>query len=118
MNYTYATVIISDADKAQGQADMGEGFFNTPLSASGEEPATNWMISGPFDNRELDMIVNKVKEVTIEVSHATDTEPAVTETTLVPLTWNFKIAFGQDWESFIDYLGLKVVYPTQELQTN
>lgn len=118
MNYTYATVIISDADKAQAQADMGEGFFNTPLSASGEEPATNWMSSGPFENRELDMIVNKVKEVTTEISPATETEPAVTETTLVPLTWNFKIAFGQDWQGFVDYLGLKVVYFAQEFQTN
>ena len=118
MDYTFATVVILDKDKAKAVKDMGEGFFTVPLSADGTEPATNWMSSGPFENRELDMIVNKVKEVTTEISPATETEPAVTETTLVPLTWNFKIAFGQDWQGFVDYLGLKVVYPTQELQTN
>ena len=63
MNYTYATVIISDADKAQAQADMGEGFFNTPLSATGEEPATNWMSSGPFANEELDNILEQIQEL-------------------------------------------------------
>lgn len=97
MNYTYATVIISDADKAQAQADMGEGFFNTPLSATGEEPATNWMSSGPFDNTELDKICNHGEGA---------------------FAWPYQISFGQDWQGFVDYLGLKVVYPTQELQTN
>ena len=97
MNYTYATVIISDADKAQAQADMGEGFFNTPLSATGEKPATNWMSSGPFANEELDRICNEGEGA---------------------FAWKYKIAFGQDWQGFVDYLGLKVVYPTQELQTN
>lgn len=88
MNYTYATVIIDDADKAKAQTDMGEGFFNTPLSATGKEPTTYWISSGPFNNEELDKICNQ--------------EPN-------GFVWNYKIKFGQDWQTFITTLNLKVI---------
>ena len=84
MNSTLATVIINDTDKQQAQSDMGEQFFNTPLSPTGELPATNWMSSGWFLNQELDKICNNV-------------------------TWIYKIAFGNDWKSSIDNFGLKII---------
>lgn len=89
-DYTYATVIIADADKAQAQADLGDGFFNFGLSATGEAPATNWMSSGPFNNNELDAIVNTY-------------------------TWPKQIYFGQDWQAAIASAGLQpVVEPPAE----
>lgn len=83
-NFTFATIIISAADQAQAQADLGEGFFTTPLSATGEAPATNFMSSGPFDNAELDAIVNTY-------------------------TWPKKVYFGQDWQAALDLEGLMMV---------
>ena len=82
--FTHATVIVADADKAATQADLGEGFFATALSADGTEPSTHWMSSGPFYNSELDRIVNTY-------------------------TWPKKVYFGQDWQAAIDAHGLKVL---------
>ena len=83
-NFTFATVIIAAADQAQAQADLGDGFFVTALSATGEAPATNFMSSGPFDNAEMDKICNSVK-------------------------WPKKIYFGQDWQAAIAAEGLQLV---------
>jgi hypothetical protein len=83
-DYTFATVIISAADQAQAQADMGAGFFVTALSPTGEPPATNYMSSGPFNNSELDFICNTA-------------------------TWPKKIYFGQDWQAALDAEGLQLV---------
>ena len=83
-NYTFATVIIADADKAAAQADLGEGFFVTALSADGTEPATHWMSSGPFDNTELNRICNDV-------------------------TWPRRVSFGQEWQLAIEAHGLMVL---------
>jgi hypothetical protein len=83
-NFTFATVIIADADKAQAQADMGDGFFTVALSADGTEPATHWMSSGPFDNTELDNAVNVYE-------------------------WPKRIYFGDDWQAAIAAEGLVVV---------
>lgn len=63
---------------------MGDGFFTTGLSAAGEAPATNFMSSGPFDNSELDAIVN---------TH----------------TWPKKMYFGQDWQAAAAAEGLQIV---------
>ena len=84
MDYTHATVIISDADKAAAQADLGDGFFVTALSADGAGAATHWMSSGPFDNEELNRICNDV-------------------------TWPRRVTFGQDWQWAIGAHGLKVL---------
>jgi len=92
MNSTYATVIITDANKAQAQLDMGDGFFNTPLSSTGEFPATNWMSSGWFLNDELDRICN---------------------TGVNAFSWDYQISFGDDWQSTLDYLGLKIIIKTE-----
>lgn len=83
-NFTFATVIIAAQDQAAAQADMGQGFFTTGLSATGEAPATNFMSSGPFDNSELDAIVNTY-------------------------TWPKKMYFGQDWQAALDAEGLGLV---------
>jgi len=83
-DYTFATVIIADADKAQAQSDLGDGFFVTGLSADGSEPATNWMSSGAFANTEMDFIVNEA-------------------------AWPHKIYFGQDWQAALDAESLKLV---------
>lgn len=83
-NFTFSTVIIAAQDQAAAQADMGDGFFTTGLSATGEAPATNFMSSGPFDNSELDAIVNTY-------------------------TWHKKVYFGQDWQAALDAEGLKLV---------
>lgn len=72
-DYTYATMIVADADKAQAQADMGDGFFLFPLSADGSAPATHWMSSGPFNNSEL------------EAEHS----------------WPRIVVYGEDWQAAI-----------------
>ena len=87
-NSTLATVIINDADKQQAQLDMGDGFFNTPLSPTGSLPATNWMSSGWFLNEELDRICNEGEGA---------------------FTWQYKISFGDDWQGTLDYLGLQMI---------
>lgn len=84
MDYTFATVIIAAADQPQAQADMGAGFFTVGLSANGLPPATNYMSSGPFNNDELDAVVNVY-------------------------TWPKKVYFGQDWQAAIAAEGLQLV---------
>lgn len=83
--YTYATVIIADADRLQAQADLDDqGLFNTPLSASGSAPATHWMSSGPFYNYQLDDIINVY-------------------------TWPNAVYFGQDWQYAVSQQNLQIV---------
>lgn len=55
---TFASVFIAAADQAAAQAEMGEGFFTAPLSATGEVPATHYWSTGYWFNDELDTIVN------------------------------------------------------------
>ena len=88
MNSTLATVIINDADKQQAQLDMGDGFFNTPLSFTGSLPITNWMSSGWFLNEELGRICNEGEGA---------------------FSWQYKISFGDDWQGTLDYLGLQMI---------
>lgn len=88
MNSTYATVIISDANKTQAQLDMGDGFFNTPLSTDGLLPVTNWMSSGWFLNEELDRICNTGDGA---------------------FSWKYQISFGDNWQATLDYLGLQLI---------
>lgn len=83
-DYTFATIIIAAQDQAAAQADLGDGFFNTALSPTGDAPATDFMSSGPFANSEMDIIVNTV-------------------------TWSKVIYFGQDWQAALDAQGLKMV---------
>lgn len=84
MDYTFASVIVADSDKATAQAEMGEGLFTCPLSASGAAPATHWLSSGPFNNEEMNTIVNVAK-------------------------WSKKVYFGGDWEAAIANEGLQKV---------
>ena len=84
MDYTFATVIIAAADQAKAQADLGEGFFVTALSATGEAPATNFMSSGAFNNAEMNFICNLS-------------------------AWDKKVYFGQDWQAAITAEGLQLV---------
>lgn len=87
-NYTFASVVIADADRQAAQADLGEGFFNTGLSADGTEPATHWMSSGPWLNDELDKVCNQSPD---------------------GFEWPYQINFGTEWQTYIDSLGLKMV---------
>ena len=89
-NYTFASVVIADADRQAAQADLGEGFFNTGLSATGAEPASHWMSSGPWDNSELNAICNQSPD---------------------GFAWPYQINFGQDWQAFVAGLGLVMVQP-------
>jgi len=84
MNYTFATIIINDNYRAQAQADLGEGFFNTPLSTDGNKPPVAWLASGPFLNEELNKIFNVY-------------------------TWEKKVYFGDDWVSALEEEGLKII---------
>lgn len=88
MNYTYATVIIAAADRQTAQAELGDGFFNTALSESGAEPATHYMSSGPFNNSEMDLIVNESQ-------------------------WPKKVYFGQDWATALEAEHLRVIVPPE-----
>ena len=85
---TQATVLILDADKSAAQADLSEYQFTTPLSATGEAPATHWMSSGWWYDEELDNIVNV-------------------------FTWPKQIYFGSDWQAAIEKAGLMVVVPEE-----
>ena len=81
-SWTYAIVIIADADKSQAQSDKGTGYFIAPLSADGNLPVSAWMTCGPWGNDELQKIVNAV-------------------------TWKRKMYFGTDWQSAIAAEGLQ-----------
>lgn len=83
-DYTFATVIIADADKAQACADLGEGMFSVPLSPTGLSPATNWMSSGAFYDDQLAFIEHEA-------------------------TWPSQIELTQDWEAVIAADGLQMV---------
>lgn len=93
-DYTYASVVILDADKANAQADLGDGFFNTGLSADGTEPATHWISSGPWSNEELDKVCNQSPD---------------------GFEWPYQISFGQDWQGFIAKLNLQMVVSAEQL---
>lgn len=92
MNYTFATVIIKLEDKQAAQTDLGTGFFTTELSTDSTGPATHLMSSGPFDNAELDLVVNSV-------------------------TWAKKVYFGNDWQSALLSEGLVLKDNTPEVNT-
>lgn len=89
-NFTFATVIVTDAYREQAQADLGAGFFNAGLSADGHEPATHWMSSGPWDNAELGRVC--------------DSGPDAVE-------WPYRVNFGRNWQAFISACGLAVAQP-------
>ena len=61
--YTYATVIIAAADQAAAQAEYPDyfsaGYYE---AAEGADPTvvTSYGTSGPFDNTELQDIINNV----------------------------------------------------------
>lgn len=80
MTYTYATVIVPAGDQAAAQSDLGDGFFVSALSADGKT-ATHYMSSGPFNNDELELVVNTVQ-------------------------WTRKIYFGNEWERAVEAEGL------------
>jgi len=88
-SYTFASVIIAAADKAAAQADLSEYQFTAPLSPTGEAPATHWMSSGPWDNEQLDFIVNEA-------------------------TWPSKVYFGTDWQAAVAAEGLMPVTEAPE----
>lgn len=62
------------------------------LMSDGTEPATHFMTSGPWSNSELEAVCNQSPD---------------------GFNWPYRIAFGQDWQSFIDSLGLKMVVPAE-----
>ena len=88
-DFTYATVIVPDADRATAQKELGDGFFNVPASATGELPAQAWFTSGPCSNDEMDIIANEV-------------------------TWKKKMYFGQDWQAALDAQGLQMIVPVEK----
>jgi len=88
-SYTFASAIIADADKAAAQADLSEYQFTAPLSPTGEAPATHWMSSGPWDDTQLEFIVNEA-------------------------TWPSKVYFGTDWQAAVAAEGLMPVVEAPE----
>ena len=88
-DYTYATVIIAAADQAAAQAEYPD-YFNAGYyeATEGADPAvaTNYVTSGPFDNTELQDIINNV-------------------------TWPRKVYFG-DTQAILASLNLKPVEST------
>lgn len=90
--FTYASVIIADADVAAAKEHFGEGYFSVPLSTDGVAPATHWMGSGPWDNTELDYVVNESN-------------------------WSVKMRFGADWQAALGAFNLKVIVPEPVVET-
>ena len=83
-NYTFATVIVADADKPAAQTDLSEHQFTVPLSADGAAPPTHWMSSGAWSNEQLELICNTA-------------------------AWPRKVYFGQDWAGAVAAEGLKML---------
>ena len=86
--FTYASAIILDAEVEAAREHFGPGYFPVPLSEDGSEPATFWMGTGPWENSELDYLVN---------------EP-----------WAVRVYFGQDWQAALNSAGLQVIQPAVE----
>lgn len=52
---TYATIIVSNSNKAAAQALVGDGFFDIPLKKGIQK---YWVSSGPFYTAEYDLLVD------------------------------------------------------------
>ncbi len=93
MNYTYATVIIAAADQVSAQEQYPEYFnagFYEDIEGADPSIATNYCTSGPFDNTELQSIINDV-------------------------TWPRKVYFG-DTQAILTELNLKAVEQVQSAE--
>lgn len=58
MNYTHITVIVKSENRVNAQELTSSGYFNAEASADGLAPATHYFMSGPFNNDEVDALVN------------------------------------------------------------
>lgn len=58
MNFTYSTIIVKADDRLAAQALSSPEYFNAEASADGLVPPTHYFMSGPFDNTEVDAIIN------------------------------------------------------------
>lgn len=58
MNYTFASVSVTADNQEALQAIVGDGYFNSPFSETGEAPATHYLSTGPFDNDVLNQIMD------------------------------------------------------------
>lgn len=57
-DYTYATIIIEAANQSAAQLLTTDQYFIVGASETGEAPATYYFSSGPFDNSEVDALMN------------------------------------------------------------
>ena len=87
MDSTNLTILISAADQAAAQADMGDTVFIVGASPTGEAPATNYVTSGPWSNAEMDQMANDV-------------------------AWPKKMYFGTDWQAALAANNLQVILTT------
>lgn len=91
MSSTYATVIVSTADRATAHADLeDDNLFTIALSADGSDPATHYAASGWFLNGQLDFIANEA-------------------------AWSKTMRFGNDLSAHLGAEGLKQVIDVAEL---
>lgn len=85
MDSTYATLIVSAADRDQAHTDLADqALLSIPLSANGAEPVTHYAASGWFLNAQLDFIANDA-------------------------TWPHTLRFGRDLDGHLADAGLQVV---------
>ena len=83
-SFVFATVIIKAEDQSQAISDIGDNVFITPLSPTGQLPATNYMSTGAFASPDLEKICNVV-------------------------TWPKKIYFGTDYLPALEAENLKLI---------
>lgn len=58
MNSTFASIFVIADNQEAAQSELGTGFFTTPLSETGQAPATHYWSTGYFLDSELDTVVN------------------------------------------------------------
>lgn len=89
-DFTQATIIVTAANQAAAQTDMGDAVFIVGASKTGLKPATNYFTSGPWSNEEMDKMANNVK-------------------------WAKKMYFGTDWNAALQQNNLQVITKSLDL---
>jgi hypothetical protein len=57
-NFTNCTIIVLAEDRTKAQDVTTTEYFNAQASSDGHLPVTHYFTSGPFNNDEVDALVN------------------------------------------------------------
>jgi len=85
-NYTNCTIIVNSVDRLTAQQLTADTYFNAEASSDGLVPVTHYFMSGPFNNAEVDALVNAPFEKWIR---------------------------SEDWMGALTEMGLQQILPTE-----